>query len=141
NAQYSFAALIPDSMITKTNSGDHQEIVNLSDGSRVTMQPHSVLHYARKFSTDKREVYLQGEAFFRVAKNPSKPFLVYYNNLVTKVLGTSFNVNTNALTGNIEVSVKTGRVQVYENKQLINDSKNKAVILTPNQKVIYKTQD
>ena len=141
NSQYSFTALIPDSMVTKTNTGSRPEIVKLSDGSLVTLQPGSILHYGHLFAADKREVFLEGEAFFRVSKNPGKPFLVYYNNIVTKVLGTSFNVNTNASTGNIEVAVKTGRVQVYENEKLLKDSRNKAVIITPNQKAVYKTQD
>jgi transmembrane sensor len=140
-SQYSFAALIPDSMVTKTNNGDKPEIVRLSDGSSITMKPGSSLHYARQFGADERVVFLEGEAFFRVSKNPGRPFLVYYNNIVTKVLGTSFNVNTNESTGNIEVAVKTGRVQVYENERLLKDSRNKAVIITPNQKVVYKTHD
>lgn len=142
SGQYSsFTALIPDSMVTKTNTGVRPEIIRLSDGSLVTLQPGSILHYGRLFAADKREVFLEGEAFFRVSKNPGKPFLVYYNNIVTKVLGTSFSVNTNATTGNIEVAVKTGRVQVFENERLLKDSHNKAVIITPNQKAVYKTQD
>jgi transmembrane sensor len=139
--QYTFAALIPDSMVAKTNNSGKPEIFQLSDGTSVTMQPGSSLHYARHFAADKREVFLEGEAFFRVSKNPGKPFLVYYNNIVTKVLGTSFNINTNASTGNIEVAVKTGRVQVFENEKLLSGSRNKAVIITPNQKAVYKTLD
>ena len=88
----------------------------------------------------KREVYLEGEAFFQITKNPQKPFLVYYNNIVTKVLGTSFTINTNPQTGNVEVVVKTGRVQVSENKKLMKGDELNAVIVTPNQKAIYKTE-
>jgi transmembrane sensor len=139
--ELSFYSLIPDSTIIKINNTNKQEVVILNDGSHIILQPHSSLHYARQFAADKREVFLEGEAFFQVAKNPAKPFLVYYNNIVTKVLGTSFNVNTNAQTGNIEVSVKTGKVQVYENDKLLKSRGNKAVILTPNQKVIYIPQD
>lgn len=137
----SFSSLIPDSTISKVNNTGKQESVLLSDGSRITLQPNSKLHYARQFAADKREVFLEGEAFFQVAKNPAKPFFVYYNNIVTKVLGTSFYLNTNSQTGNIEVAVKTGRVQVYENDKLLKDPGNKAVILTPNQKVIYEPHD
>jgi hypothetical protein len=139
--ELSFSSLIPDSTFNKVNNTEQQEVIILNDGSHVTLQPHSRLHYARQFGADKREVFLEGEAFFRVTKNPAKPFLVYYNNIVTKVLGTSFKVNTNSQTGNIEVAVKTGKVQVYENDKLLKDHGNKAVILTPNQKVIYKPQD
>jgi hypothetical protein len=135
-----FSSLIPDTMNNKVNTSGKQEVIILSDGSRVTLQPNSKLHYARQFASDKREVFLEGEAFFQVAKNPAKPFFVYYNNIITKVLGTSFTVNTNAQTGNIEVSVKTGKVQVYENDKLVKTN-FKAVILTPNQKVIYVPHD
>jgi transmembrane sensor len=139
--QLSFSALIPDTMINKINTTGKQEVIILNDGSSVTLQPNSKLHYARQFAPDKREVFLEGEAFFQVAKNPAKPFFVYYNNIVTKVLGTSFTVNTNVQTGNVEVAVKTGKVQVYENEKLVKISSKKAVILTPNQKVIYMPAD
>jgi hypothetical protein len=138
NTHESFAALIPDNTITKTNTTGKQEVITLNDGSHVTLQPNSTLHYASRFADDKREVFLEGEAFFQVAKNPAKPFLVYYNNIVTKVLGTSFTINTNAQTGNVEVAVKTGKVQVYENDKLLKDLASRAVILTPNQKAVYK---
>jgi transmembrane sensor len=134
-----FKAFIPANNIVQNNDDNsQQQILTLEDGTKVTLQPHSSLHYPQQFSTDKREVFLEGEAFFEVAKNPSRPFLVYYNNIVTRVLGTSFRMNTNAQTGDIEVAVKTGRVQVYENDKLMDGKLNKAVILTPNQKVVYK---
>lgn len=134
----SFTALIPDSTIMHNNEAGKSEVITLEDGSVVTLQPGSKLHYARRFDADKREVFLEGEAFFRIAKNPSKPFLVYYNNIVTRVLGTSFHVNTNSETGDVEVSVKSGKVQVYENERLLKGRINKAIILTPNQKLVYK---
>lgn len=141
SADHSFASLIPDHTLTKTNQTSLPQPVLLSDGTIVTLSPHSSIHYAKKFSGDNREVFLEGEAFFQVTKNPQRPFLVYYNDIVTKVLGTSFTVNTNSNTGNIEVSVKTGRVQVYENEYLSEDKRSDvAVIVTPNQKAIYKKE-
>lgn len=137
-----FRASIPASHVVHNNEDNSkQQVVTLEDGTKVTLQPHSTLHYPKHFAADKREVFLEGEAFFEVEKNPSKPFLVYYNNIVTRVLGTSFRVNTNAQTGDIEVAVRTGRVQVYENDRLLKGRLNKAVILTPNQKVVYKPAD
>jgi transmembrane sensor len=142
NNKESFARLIPDNTITKINNTNKQEVITLPDSSHVTLQPYSTLHYAHHFIENKREVFLEGEAFFSVTKDTTRPFLVYYNNIVTKVLGTSFTINTNAKTGNIEVSVKTGKVQVYENDKLVlaKDQVNKAVILTPNQRAVYKPQ-
>jgi hypothetical protein len=136
--QNSFASLIPTNIIAEHNSAKKEEIITLSDGSKITLKPNSTLHYPNHFTDDKREVYLEGEAFFQISKNPQKPFLVYYHNIITKVLGTSFYINTNSKTGNVEVVVKTGRVQVSENGKLVEGDKiNNSVIVTPNQKANY----
>ncbi len=133
-------ALVPKTNIEKTNSTASPLTVQLSDGSQVILKPHATINYPFQFISNKREVYLKGEAFFNVAKNTTRPFLVYYNNLVTQVLGTSFMVKTNPKTNNIEVTVKTGKVQVYENTNLLaQKDKVKGVILTQNQKAIYYT--
>lgn len=137
----SFVSLIPNNTIVQTNPTAHPKAISLADGSVITLAPHSTIHFPKQFSGDKREVYLEGEAFFQVTKKPKQPFLVYYNDIVTKVLGTSFTINTNSKTGNIEVSVRTGRVQVYENEKLSEDKRpDVAVIVTPNQKAIYKKE-
>jgi transmembrane sensor len=113
--------------------------VRLEDGSVVILQPNANIAFPKHFYKDKREVYLEGEAFFEVAKNAARPFFVYNNNLVAEVLGTSFNVKI--INNKIEVAVKTGRVAVYENGLRINMSpeqkKENGVIIMPNQKVTY----
>lgn len=110
----------------------------LEDSSMITLKPGSRLSYPAHFLQDKREVYLEGEAFFEVSKNPRRPFYVYNENLVTHVLGTSFTVKTNKLRKEIEVAVRTGRVEVYEKpNEGRNNGTGNGVILTPNQKVIY----
>ena len=135
----SFASFIPNNTLTKTNLTSSAQAISLADGTVITLTPRSTVHFPKQFDADKREVYLEGEAFFEVTKNPQQPFLVYYNDIVTKVLGTSFTINTNHKTGNIEVSVRTGRVQVYENEFLSKEKRpDIAVIVTPNQKAIYK---
>ena len=134
-----FASLIPSTTIVKKNNTGKQEAVLLQDGTTVVLDPGSTLHYSKKFDGLQRQVYLEGSAFFQVAKNPEKPFLVYYNNIITKVLGTSFDIRTIDKTGNVEVSVKTGRVQVYENEKMMeNDVPVSSVIVTPNQKAVYQ---
>jgi hypothetical protein len=89
-------------------------------------------------------VYLEGEAFFEVSKNAKRPFYVYYNNLVTHVLGTSFNVKIDKLKKEVEVSVRTGRVEVSERITISAAAntpvKSNGVVLTPNQRVIYKEE-
>jgi ferric-dicitrate binding protein FerR (iron transport regulator) len=113
--------------------------VKLEDGSQIWLHPQSKISYPRHFIKNKREVFLDGEAFFDVAKNANRPFFVYNNNLVTEVLGTSFNIKI--IKNKIEVAVKTGRVAVFENGQEFklnaNDKIQNGVIITPNQKVTY----
>ena len=117
--------------------------LQLEDGSVVTLQPGATLMYPPHFLAGKREVYLTGEAFFEVSKNAKRPFYVYYNNLVTHVLGTSFTIKIDKDKKQVEVSVRTGRVEVYERPADGSGTagiKGNGVILTPNQKVIYKEE-
>lgn len=123
------------------NATPEIEKVQLEDGTSITLQPSAKLLYPRHFSPDKREVYLEGEAFFSVAKNPAKPFLVHSGNLVTQVLGTSFTIKPDKKTNQITVAVKTGRVAVFEDVKRVpldnEQQKNNGTIITPNQKVVY----
>jgi transmembrane sensor len=141
--QNSFTSQVPANSIVHAADNAGEKVIMLEDGSKVVLQPHSRLHFAKTFNQHTREVYLEGEAFFEIAKNPRKPFLVHCNTVVARVLGTSFNVNTNAKTGEVEVAVKTGKVQVYENDtdKTETDKLHKAIILTPNQRVVYKPQN
>ncbi len=134
----SFATIIPQNIEYKINKTNQVQEVLLSDSTKVFLEPGSVLHFDKVFKGNNREVYLEGEAFFKVKKNPRKPFLVYYNNIVTRVLGTSFRVGTNKSNGQLVVEVATGRVQVSENAKLSkSDNTITPVIITPNQKVTY----
>lgn len=134
-----FTRILPKQAVQETNTSDRMVELSLPDGSQVWLQPGSSLYYQPDaFNQQQREVYLKGEAFFQVASNPQKPFLVYYREIVTRVLGTSFRINTNPKTGHVEVAVKTGRVQVFENKKILDPSRETAsVIVTPNQKAVY----
>lgn len=138
NSRTSFARIIPQNIEYVENNTNQVQLLLLSDSSKVYLNPGSILHFAKQFAGENREVYLEGEAFFKVKKNPHRPFLVYYNNIVTKVLGTSFRVGTNKQNGQLVVEVKTGRVQVFENAKLaLSDKTITPVIITPNQKVTY----
>ncbi len=138
-----FLTSIPTNNIKKVNNSSQPFDVVLEDGSTVKLSPNSSLSFPEHFHNEKREVYLTGEGFFEVTKNPQKPFLVYYNNIVTKVLGTSFKIKTNDTNKNVEVTVITGRVQVFENRNVVSaddkDKNIKNVILVPNQKALYNT--
>jgi len=114
--------------------------IHLSDGSVVSLGRDSRLTYPREFAADRREVHLSGEAFFEVHKNPNQPFLVFADETVTKVLGTSFRVRAYSGSPKVTVEVRTGRVSVFTKKDFENEStvpERKGLILTPNQQAIF----
>ncbi|QJW90342.1 DUF4974 domain-containing protein [Spirosoma taeanense] len=113
--------------------------VQLADGSRVELQKKGRLRYREELIGAQREVYLTGDAFFNVRKNPGKPFVVYANGLVTKVLGTSFRINAPVEASTVTVDVRTGRVSVYPNQEnSTSDPESKGMVLTPNQKAVFE---
>jgi ferric-dicitrate binding protein FerR (iron transport regulator) len=85
--------------------------VFLPDSSSVVLTSGSRISYPANFN-QKRTVFLDGDGFFDVRKNPSKPFVVYAGQLVTKVVGTSFWIRNRTQKDTIEVDVKTGCVAV-----------------------------
>jgi len=132
--------------------------IPLADGSKVILEPFSSLKYPSRFEKKQREVVLKGEAFFEVAKDTTKPFVVYANETITKVLGTSFTIKAFEGEKEVEVAVKTGKVAVYANvnslpkkiikekekfvvrtdeEQLIIPIPNKKLEVTPNQRVVF----
>lgn len=131
-----FAQLKPEDIEIKNNSAKPQEI-NLEDGSLVVLEPQSALSYAENFGKDTRTVHLQGDAFFQIKKDPSKPFQVLSGKLVTEVLGTSFFIKQGKASGTVEVEVRSGKVSVYEKTEKEKGNK-KVKILTQNQKVTFR---
>jgi transmembrane sensor len=131
-------------LVENINTSEKAIKLQLPDGSTVQLGANSRISYANNFdSAVTRDVYLSGEAFFIVAKNPARPFRVFANEVVTKVLGTSFAVRSFEKDTVIQVLVKTGKVSVYT--QVNADAKEMAlpnqlggIILTPNQKLLYQ---
>jgi transmembrane sensor len=123
-------------MISMINTTEIAQTVKLNDGTEVSLKPKSEIQYPRTFGST-REVYLKGEAFFNVKRDTAHPFVVYSNEVVTRVLGTSFIVKAYEGSQDITVSVKTGRVSVSKNSvRTVKNEKNE-VILIPNQKAVY----
>ena len=91
-------------MVEQTNNSNKPQIITLSDGSSVLLQPNSKLSYPKIFTGNERKVYLSGEGFFEISKNPKKPFFVYANEIVTKVVGTSFRVKAYSDQPDVEVT-------------------------------------
>ncbi len=86
----------------------------LADGSEVWINSESVLHFPVQFSAEKREVWLKGEAFFKVKKNPDCPFIVHVGGFDVTVLGTTFNVC--AYEGDVrwQTTLVEGKVQIAD---------------------------
>lgn len=86
--------------------------LQLSDGTKIYLNSGSTIEFPQRFVGNTREVLLDGEAFFEVAKDSTKPFVIKSNGVQTTVLGTSFNVNSYDENSEIKVSVKSGKVKV-----------------------------
>ncbi|NEU70179.1 iron dicitrate transport regulator FecR [Spirosoma agri] len=110
-------------------------IVLLPDQSSVLLSTNSQLRYRKQNQAPLREVFLQGEGFFEVTKNPARPFIVYTTNLTTKVLGTSFQVRSFAKELDASVKVKTGKVSVIP-----VDTPSEPILLTVNQQLRIETK-
>lgn len=101
-------------VIEKVNRSENPMLVLLDDGSSLLLNSGGKVSYPSKFDDDKREVYLEGEAFFEVSKDPQRPFFVYANDMVAKVLGTSFTLRSLPGGKDVELIVKTGKVAVFK---------------------------
>jgi len=102
--------------ITVFAGNDQKNIqVSLSDGSKVYLNRNSEFSYRKNFGKTGRNVKLTGEAFFEIAPDASKPFIIDAGKAKVKVVGTSFNVITNNRESSVEVFVKTGKVLLFDN--------------------------
>jgi len=121
--------------LEKSNARGERSTFRLPDGTIVKLNSGSKLRFNEAFEIDKREVYLEGEAFFDVVKDSKRPFRVFSSGVVTTALGTSFNVKafkTDKTTNDIEVSLVTGKVNVY------NEESNTDLILIPGEQAIFR---
>ncbi|MFY0591619.1 FecR family protein [Roseivirga sp.] len=100
--------------------------VHLADGTTVWLNEGAKLDYPDAFKGDYREVTLEGEAFFDVAHNPDKPFVVNAGGTKTEVLGTTFNINKGE-GESFELNLITGKVRFTKGRQ--------QALLDPGQKI------
>ncbi|RKN83451.1 FecR family protein [Ulvibacterium marinum] len=108
--------------------------LKLSDGTMVWLNAGSKLRFPQNFlnSVKNRIVYLEGEAFFDVAKNKNKPFIVNTQEVDVKVLGTKFNISSYETDDYIATTLVEGSVSVYETRTPEND-----IQLTPSFQAKY----
>jgi ferric-dicitrate binding protein FerR (iron transport regulator) len=99
----------------------------LPDGSVVSLNSRSTLHYPSRFEKKQRKVKLKGEGFFAVKPDQKRPFQIETGDVVITVLGTSFNVKESS--GAVEVVVETGRVMVEKDgRQVILNAGERIVV-------------
>ncbi|WP_026210239.1 FecR family protein [Flexithrix dorotheae] len=111
----------------------------LEDGTKVILNAESKISFPEKFSKGKREVFLTGEAFFEVTKDSIRPFIIHSQNIVTTVLGTTFNIRAYQDENEIEVNVVTGKVKVESKDESENIESNH--ILFPNDMLSYNKEN
>jgi transmembrane sensor len=121
--------------ITVETAALQKKEVKLPDGSKVFMNQNSRLRYANNLTGPDRAVYLEGEAYFDVAHEEARPFVVYANNTQTQVLGTTFDIKAYEAQP-VEVAVLSGKVAVSRKTE---DKSATRLVLTMGRKAIFKT--
>lgn len=122
--------LVNNSVSTKPG---FKATINLPDGSKVWLNGDSKLTYDGDFDGKIREVYLSGEAFFDIAKDENRPFIIQTKTINLKVLGTSFNVRSYDEDKETETSLVRGSVEIT-----LNNNPDKKIVLKPGEKLLVK---
>ncbi len=116
-----------------TKNGTRTKL-DLPDGSSVWLNAGSKLNYSKVGEGSTREVYLTGEAYFDIVRNPKRPFIIHTSAMDVKVLGTQFNVKAYPDDATVETSLIHGSVEVF-----LKNEPGKSYLLKPNEKlVLYK---
>lgn len=100
------------------------------DGTSVVLNENSRISYNADFGKVKREIFLEGEAYFDVAKSPGVPLIIHAKNVDIEVLGTSFNVKAYPADKGVETSLIKGAVEVSSRSW-----PGQKILLRPNEKV------
>ncbi|MCG8309817.1 MAG: FecR domain-containing protein [Cytophagales bacterium] len=120
-------------VITKSNPRGQKSRIFLQDGTFVWLNSSSKIEYQEDFFTqEQRHVSLSGEAYFEVAKDSIRPFVVRAGQVEVEVLGTMFNINTND-ENRVAIALKEGSVRV---KWYSEEEKIKEEVLCPRE-IIY----
>jgi len=121
-------------LVTVENRSGQESDFKLPDGTRVWLNGASKLVYQSSFGNT-REVTLEGEAFFDVVEDKTKPFVVNTSKIVIKVLGTAFNVKSYQDERSIETTLVRGKVMIE-----IPESKKSPIVLAESQQAVYSKE-
>ncbi|MGM0507313.1 MAG: FecR family protein, partial [Bacteroidota bacterium] len=128
-------------MVEKRADRGEKVRFNLPDGTQVHLNSDSRLRFESSFGDSVREVHLEGEGYFVVARDEEKPFLVYANEVRTRVLGTSFNIRAYREQERASVAVTHGRVSVVEKHDNAEPEDVDPMILEAGQWADYSVSD
>lgn len=124
-------------MIEVVTSINQQKQCTLADGTTILLNSCTKITYPSKFKDTTRIVTLEGEAYFSVASDSAKPFIVKTSNLSVRVLGTKFNISAYPTNDRTIATLNSGKIQV-EIQSRNSDSK---YILKPNQEIVINKID
>lgn len=121
---------VGDKNTVSTQPGSKSKI-QLPDGTQVWLNAGSKITYNNDFSGDIREVRFSGEAFFNVAKDKERPFIIHTSSVDIKVLGTALNVRSYPNEKTTEMALIRGSVEI-----ILHDNPDKKILLKPNEKLV-----
>jgi transmembrane sensor len=123
-------------LVHGNNSTDKVLSSKLPDGSLIELYPNSQFTYKEPVERNRRDIVLSGKAYFKVAKDKTRPFTVYSEDISTTALGTQFTVTSILHAKQIRVRLYEGKV-VIKSINLNRTSRMKDVYLTPNFELLY----
>jgi len=113
--------------------------VILEDGSQITINRDSWIRYKKKFASTGRKVFLNGEAWFDVARDTARPFVIDAGPALVEVLGTSFNVNAYKGNSTVEITVESGMVALTAKQE--KQTMQEQIVLQAGNSGSYHKQD
>src|SRR5699024_7950890 len=119
----------PSTLITYVTDANQQKTLTLGDGTVIRLNSNTQIWIPQDYNRSTREVRLKGEAYFEVAHNEDKPFVVHTPRATIKDLGTAFNVQAIPGEQNVQVAVTDGKVSIWSDQQ----PREKAVELSQGQ--------
>ncbi|PSL47633.1 FecR family protein [Chitinophaga niastensis] len=131
--------IVKDGFVEITTPKGSNENIALEDGSSIVLNAGSKIRYPEHFDGTERPIFLEeGEAFFTVAADPTRRFVVSTAEIATTALGTSFNIRAYARENKVTVALVSGKVKIDQ----LNNTNNKttSLILLPSEQISYDRQ-
>lgn len=126
---------IDHEIISKTTPNGRKFRMTLDDGSFVHMNSASSIVYPNKFDAESRDIEIEGEVYFDIARDETRPFKIKVKDYYVEVLGTSFNIQAHEDEAEFAVSVESGSVKVK-----LNEDGSNTIILEKDQKLIFNPE-